>query len=55
LFTLQGKRVVRFDRHVSQAGQGEIGVDASAFKPGAYVWQLRVGAETTRGLLPKAD
>jgi hypothetical protein len=55
LFTLQGKRVARFDRHLSQAGQGEIRVDASAFKPGAYLWQLRVGNETTRGFLPKAD
>ncbi len=55
LFTLQGKRVTRFERYLSQAGHGEITVDASAFKPGAYVWQLRVGGETTQGFITPGE
>lgn len=55
LYTLQGQKVARYERQLSQAGQGEIKIEASRFKAGAYVWKLRVGSQTSRGFIAKAD
>jgi hypothetical protein len=55
LFTTQGIRVARFEPRLSQAGQGEIRVESSPFKAGAYVWQLRVGSHTSQGFIVKSD
>jgi hypothetical protein len=51
LFTLQGQLAGRFSQHMAQAGRGEIKADASQLKAGMYLWQLRVGPETTKGLV----
>lgn len=52
LYTVQGKSAGRFSQHMAKAGgQGAIKVDASLLKAGMYLWQLRVGTETTRGLV----
>jgi hypothetical protein len=55
IFSLQGRKILGFDRHLSQAGQASIHVDVSALKPGSYVWKLTVGNESRQGIIPKAE
>ncbi len=52
---LQGRKIIGYDRHLTQAGKSAIQVDASSLRPGAYIWKLRVGSESRQGIIPKAD
>ena len=55
LFTVQGQLAGHYSRHLAQAGQGEIKVNASQLKAGMYLWQLHVGTETTKGLVTLSE
>jgi hypothetical protein len=55
LYTVQGQLAGRFSQHMAREGRGEIRVDASQFKTGIYLWQLRVGTETAKGLVTLSE
>jgi hypothetical protein len=55
LYTVQGQLAGSYTQHRVDAGEGEIRVEAANLKAGMYLWQLRVGAETTKGLAALAE
>ena len=55
LFTVEGKMAAHYSKHMPQSGQGEFRVDASQLKAGIYLWEFRVGSETTKGLMTLSE